>query len=167
MPKGGARPGAGRPKGSPNRRNRQLVQAQAEVAAIAKETGVTPLEHLLQVMRDPATTPTRKDAAAACAAPYLHPRLAMTATLDASAEPCPPLKLTIVAVPRGGQYDAKTGKISYADGTVADPPPFEPFRPTPSLEPMPDEPMPVAQIEPPLGVRLVVDNEDDGPTGAA
>ncbi|MCA8908514.1 MAG: hypothetical protein KDA64_11610 [Rhodospirillaceae bacterium] len=66
---GGARPGAGRPKGSVNR----LV---SEAVEQAKAGGRMPLEHLLGVMRDPAKdTATRLEAAKA-AAPYCHPRLA-------------------------------------------------------------------------------------------
>ena len=57
----------GRPKGS---RNRDL----AEVIA----GGITPLEYMLQVVRDPAIEYRRRDQMAQAAAPYLHPRLAST-----------------------------------------------------------------------------------------
>jgi hypothetical protein len=39
-------------------------------------TGETPLQHMLRVMRDPEATPARRDAMAAAAAPYIHPRMA-------------------------------------------------------------------------------------------
>ncbi len=59
----------GRQKGTPNR---ATVQRQQEVA----ESGLTPLEYLLSIMRDEqAVIDIRIDAAKA-AAPYIHPRLA-------------------------------------------------------------------------------------------
>jgi hypothetical protein len=56
-----------------------------------------------------------------------------------------PLSVTIVAVPRGCQYNSATGMIVYPDGTEADPPPFTPFTPTPELEPAPE---PVVAADP-------------------
>lgn len=67
--KGGARPGAGRKKGEPNKRTAAL---QAAVEA----SGITPLEYMLQVMRnDLNDLPVRLDAAKS-AAPYVHAKLA-------------------------------------------------------------------------------------------
>jgi len=37
---------------------------------------LTPLAHILQVMRDPATEPQRRDEMAKLALPYLHPKAA-------------------------------------------------------------------------------------------
>jgi hypothetical protein len=66
--KGGANPGAGRPKGSRNKRTLEL-QRQIE------ESGLTPLAYLLSVMRnEQAEEPLRLEAAKA-AAPYVHSRL--------------------------------------------------------------------------------------------
>jgi hypothetical protein len=77
--------------------------------------------------------------------------------------------VNVISVPRGCQYDSKSGKIIHADGTVTDPPPFEPFSPTPSVDeqPAPSEPAPVVVLERPRGPMLVIDNEDDEPPGAA
>lgn len=66
--KGGKRVGAGRPRGAVNK---ATAQRQAEVAA----SGITPLEYMLQVMRESEDEAKRLDAAKA-AAPYVHPRLA-------------------------------------------------------------------------------------------
>jgi len=66
--KGGARPGAGRKKGSPN------IRTQATQAAV-EGSGITPLDYMLQVMRDPATEPRDKLNAAVAAAPYVHAKL--------------------------------------------------------------------------------------------
>jgi hypothetical protein len=68
MPSGGKRRGAGRPKGA---RNRVKVEAFRAAAA----TGELPVEYLLRIMRDPDAGWQRQDAAAAAAAPYLHPKL--------------------------------------------------------------------------------------------
>lgn len=67
--KGGKRPGAGRKKGSPNKRTAAL---QAAVEA----EGITPLAFLLQIMRDEVGDPRDRMAAAIAAAPYVHAKLA-------------------------------------------------------------------------------------------
>jgi hypothetical protein len=59
----------GRQKGTINRTTQELV------TAVRKE-GITPLDYLLRVMRDPNESAERRFAAASTAAPYLHPRLA-------------------------------------------------------------------------------------------
>ena len=58
---------SGRPKGSKNR----------DMAALAAG-GITPLEYMLSVVRDPAVEYRRRDQMAQAAAPYLHARLAST-----------------------------------------------------------------------------------------
>lgn len=79
---GGAREGAGRPKGSRNKRS--LAQISAAIAA-----GETPLEFMLRVMRGEATPKDADDRvkavyaglqfeAAKAAAPYIHARLSST-----------------------------------------------------------------------------------------
>jgi hypothetical protein len=66
--KGGVRPGAGRKKGVPNKK----TAAQARAVA---ESGMTPLDFLLWVMRnDDAELGQRLDAGKA-AAQYVHPKL--------------------------------------------------------------------------------------------
>lgn len=68
MPKiGGARPGAGRPRGSVSRRS-------VEVVAEALASGMTPVEFMLAIMRDESAEPKRREWAAEKVAPYLHPR---------------------------------------------------------------------------------------------
>ena len=82
MPKGGARPGAGRPKGTLNRKTQEIV-------AKAAEGGISPLEVMIGTMRElweqaeAADDPGQRMAlkqqatdAAVKAAPYMHPRLA-------------------------------------------------------------------------------------------
>ena len=72
--RGGRRPGAGRPVGSKNQRT-------AEIARVAAESGITPIEVMLGAMRElwAIGTPEAKREAAEIAkdaAPYIHPRLA-------------------------------------------------------------------------------------------
>lgn len=71
MPRGGYRPGGGRPKGSKSKKTQQI-------AAAAVAAGESPLEYLLRTMRDPTQDEARRLDAAKCAAPYIHPRLAAT-----------------------------------------------------------------------------------------
>jgi hypothetical protein len=59
MPRGGFRPGAGRPKGSKTAR-----------------PGVAPLEYMLAVMNDVAADDARRDRMAIAAAPFVHARSA-------------------------------------------------------------------------------------------
>jgi len=86
--KGGSRPGAGRKKGEPNKRT-------AEVQRAVEESGVTPLEFMLGIMRkadlgpdvDPAVAiahQAMRFEAAKAAAPYVHAKLSsveLTATV--------------------------------------------------------------------------------------
>ena len=71
MPRGGCRPGAGRPKGTKNRRTDMLEEANR----MAAETGITPLEYLLKIMRDDEEDQAVRMDAAKAAAPYCHARL--------------------------------------------------------------------------------------------
>ena len=78
MPRGGARPGAGRKPGTPNRVTAEL---QAAVAA----SGETPLDYMLRVMRSASEDNSRRDEMAKSAAPYVHAKLAaVDATLQAN-----------------------------------------------------------------------------------
>jgi hypothetical protein len=77
--KGGARPGAGRKKGAPNKKT-------AAVQKAVEESGVTPLDFMLNIMRgtecpegaDPAEQiafHAMRFEAAKAAAPYVHAKL--------------------------------------------------------------------------------------------
>lgn len=67
--RGGARAGAGRPAGGRNRK-------QAEQIAKATSAGISPLDFLLQLMRDEDQPLAMRSDAAKSAAPYVHARLA-------------------------------------------------------------------------------------------
>jgi hypothetical protein len=64
-------PGSGRKRGSRNKRTIALAQASQE----AIRSGLTPLDFLLQVLRDPTKDDRVRLDAAKAAAPYCHPRL--------------------------------------------------------------------------------------------
>ena len=69
--KGGKREGAGRPKGA---QSKSTLERQAAIVA----GGITPLEYMLNVIRDEAMDSKRRDSMAQACAPYIHPRLAAT-----------------------------------------------------------------------------------------
>lgn len=68
MPHGGKRPGAGRPKGSRNKRTEKMIAA-------VNESGMTPLDYMLSVLRDESRDHAERIDAAKAAAPYVHSRL--------------------------------------------------------------------------------------------
>jgi hypothetical protein len=66
--RGGVRPGAGRPKGAATVKTREIANA-------AIESGLTPLDYLLSILRDANAEQNVRIDAAKAAAPYVHPRL--------------------------------------------------------------------------------------------
>jgi hypothetical protein len=68
---GGARPGAGRPKGS---RNKITVLAEL-LPKLAAEDAELPLYRLLRRIRDPAVDEKYRDVLAIACLPFLHPRM--------------------------------------------------------------------------------------------
>lgn len=80
MPAGGARAGAGRPKGS-------ISKVSAELREHLLAGGVSPLEYMLQVMRDATADSERRDKMAQAAAPFVHPKLASTEVSGPDGDP--------------------------------------------------------------------------------
>ena len=70
MPRGGYRPGAGRPKGSRSGKGK----AEAKPAIAGPKGELTPLDYMLAVMNDPAAETWRRDRMAIAAAAYKHGR---------------------------------------------------------------------------------------------
>jgi hypothetical protein len=66
--RGGARPGAGRPKGRINKVSR-------EERAKYAESGELPLDYMMRIMRDARYPKARRDQMAMAAAPYFHAKL--------------------------------------------------------------------------------------------
>ena len=72
MPRGGKRPGAGRPRGSTvKKRSNAFIEK-----VIAETPEATPLAYMLAIMKDPNVDERRRDAMAIAAAPFVHPKLA-------------------------------------------------------------------------------------------
>lgn len=65
----------GRQKGSLNRTTKEQREAVAQ-------SGETPLDFMLRVMRDENASQARRDAMATAAAPYVHARLASTSVVS-------------------------------------------------------------------------------------
>jgi hypothetical protein len=68
MSHGGARPGAGRPKGA-------ISKITEEAIAQAEAGGEMPLAFLLRIMRDDGADEAKRIDCAKAAAPFLHPKL--------------------------------------------------------------------------------------------
>lgn len=69
MARGGVRPGAGRKQGAITKKTRDIAEK-------ASSEGITPLEFMLEVMRDTKADRAERLDMAKAAAPYIHPRLA-------------------------------------------------------------------------------------------
>lgn len=80
MSRGGARPGAGRPAGSTNKRSEALREALAE-------NGGDPVLFMLEIMRDIKRDISLRMDAAKSVAPYVHPKLQATTVTGADGGP--------------------------------------------------------------------------------
>lgn len=75
--------GAGRPKGAKSKRTIELNE-RAHKAVLA---GLTPLEYMLGVLRNPKEDQERRDDMAKAAAPYCHPKLVAQANTNKDVTP--------------------------------------------------------------------------------
>jgi hypothetical protein len=73
MPRGGRRPGAGRPIGSINGTGSVRRRVPKDFRDKTIKARMLPLDFMLKVMRDENEDPTRRDRAAVAALPYVHP----------------------------------------------------------------------------------------------
>lgn len=78
MPRGGSRPGSGRPRKEAGKAPNIRDEADANRPRPSLE-GQTPLEYMLAVMNDPDQDGLRRDKMAMAAAPYVHARAAEVA----------------------------------------------------------------------------------------
>ena len=80
MPRGGYRPGAGRPKkasaGAAPKAAAVTVRVPSEVSVEARRAGLDPLSYMLAVMNDEAADEARRDRMAIAAAPFVHAKAA-------------------------------------------------------------------------------------------
>jgi hypothetical protein len=141
-----------------NKRTRKLTQATAEVVATAEANGVTtPLAHMMAILNDPAAPAHRKDLAAAQAAPYMHPRLSMTASVDGANGAGRICSITLLAIPRGVFLSQR--EIDNPDLLLEHAVPFTPATPTPGVDELSAPPEPVPGPAPlPVEAVEVLDN---------
>jgi hypothetical protein len=69
MPRGGSRPGAGRPRKVPGESAKTFTNSPHRAAS-----DQSPLDYMLAIMRDPTADTARRDRMALAAAAYVHPR---------------------------------------------------------------------------------------------
>ncbi len=99
MARGGARPGAGRKPGSKAQATKQALEAVG--------AGEMPLEYMLRVMRDHTADEKRRDAMAAAAATYIHPRLSsVTGSFTHKYEPTDLSDGHLAHIATGGSFGA-------------------------------------------------------------
>lgn len=70
MPRGGRRPGAGRP--------RKNVTTAGDGSKLARKHKVAPLDYMLNVVNDDKAEPKRRDRMAIAAAQYMHAKVGET-----------------------------------------------------------------------------------------
>lgn len=87
--RGGQRIGAGRKPGAINR-------ATAAAREKAEATGITPLEFMLQVMRDATAKRSERLDMAKAAAPYIHARLSAVEARVETVEPVEEIRWSVV-----------------------------------------------------------------------
>jgi hypothetical protein len=86
MARGGKREGAGRPSGALTEKNRELAEK-------ASTEGLTPLEYMLEILRNEQADVKDRMWAAEKAAPYVHAKLA---SIEHSGKDGGPMVLEIV-----------------------------------------------------------------------
>src|SRR5262245_9887780 len=72
MPRGGRRPGAGRPVGSLTGTGKVRRRVPKDFRDEARKARMLPLDFMLKVMRDENEDSTRRDRSAVAALPYVH-----------------------------------------------------------------------------------------------
>ena len=100
MPKGGRRPGAGRPPGARNQRTREIAHAVAATAA----ADTNPLSYMLGVLTDPNADQRRRDDMARAAAPFVHPRINPIAEGSVAGDAGSSVTINILPIESGSHY---------------------------------------------------------------
>jgi hypothetical protein len=99
----------GRNRGTPNKRSAELTKA-------IEQSGESPLQYMLRVMRDENAAPERRDQMAKWA--DVHPRLAaIEAKEDGPIHP--PIHVEVTYVPGGPDPDRPAGRWELRDGSSA------------------------------------------------
>jgi hypothetical protein len=104
----------GRPRGTKNKATVIRETGHAQLVEQAKAEGITPLEHMLKVLRDPGADERRRDAMAVAAAPFVHPKLSqveanITANIKRDADEYTDDELAAIAAAGGTDHVATAG----------------------------------------------------------
>ena len=99
----------GRTKGTPNR---ATARREREIA----KSGITPLEYMLKVMRNPKLDGARRDDMAKAAAPYVHPKLAAHQHTGANGGPIQTVDLTKLSDDEFTRLEAILGSLAFDGG---------------------------------------------------
>ncbi|MEX2739930.1 hypothetical protein AB3480_00525 [Rhizobium mongolense] len=105
----------GRKKGTPNR---ATARREREIA----KSGVTPLEYMLKVMRNPKADNARRDDMAKAAAPYVHPKLASMQHTGRNGGPIQSVDLTNMTEEQLNALEAIFGPLAGTSGDDASDP---------------------------------------------
>ena len=84
MPRGGARPGAGRKAGGVQAKPRETIAVAREEVRKVLKTTKNPLAVLVEIAADESKDPTLRVQAAAAALPFMMPRLSASVVADVS-----------------------------------------------------------------------------------
>ena len=96
MAQGGRRKGAGRPKGARNKKTEEQASAIAD-------SGLTPLDYMLSVLRDERNEPSVRLDAANKAAPYVHSKLATVDHKSSDGSMTPDTPVVVYKLPDNGR----------------------------------------------------------------
>jgi hypothetical protein len=163
MGRGGRRRGAGRPAGSTTKKTRELAnevvsrsRTRTEIIEDeARAAGLTPLEWMLSVVRDPQAAEARRDEMAKSAAPFVHPRLNAVSVTNSygGGESSGDINITqVFSLPRGSKIE-NNGTITIEGEPVTELASTTPYAGTAPLS-LTD------QSEPPIVERLPVHDVD-------
>lgn len=121
---GGVRKGAGRRRHTPNKR-------KSFIAAEALKQGISPLEFVLQVMRNEDNPLPLRCEMASIALPYCHARIGPRELPNDASHPGGSVVLNILAIPNG-QFVGVDEVEAYAEKAVALPQPVLDLAPEPA-----------------------------------
>jgi hypothetical protein len=99
----------GRQKGS---RNKATARREREIS----KSGITPLEYMLKVMRNPKASDDRRDDMAKAAAPYVHPKLASLQHTGRGGGPIQTVDLTNLSADDLERLEALFGPLAGGPG---------------------------------------------------
>lgn len=135
MPKGGPRPGSGRPT-----KEAAAEKARLLAETIAKGVKISPRAYLEGVLASPGSTKTERMRACELLMRFPPEELPSSADL-------PVHVWNIWGLPPGAQIGEDGKTVVWPNGDMTDPEPLEPFEPTPALSATPQRRAPAPALE--------------------